>query len=99
VVPAEFINPSLYIAQVTCMIEGESIMQILTELQEFEETRFIVEFHQSVEKARQNSWHDRNINTKVFTQGDKVILYDSRYQKHLGKLRMHWLGPFMIVEI
>jgi hypothetical protein len=32
-------------------------------------------------------------------QGEKVLLYDSWYQKHPGKLRMHWLGPFMIAEI
>jgi hypothetical protein len=28
-----------------------------------------------------------------------VLLYDNKYQKHLGKLQMHWLGPFIVVEI
>jgi hypothetical protein len=64
-----------------------------------EETIFLADFHQSVEKERQKSWHDRNIKTKVFMQGDKVLLYNIRYQKHLGKLRMEWLGPFIIAEI
>jgi hypothetical protein len=99
VIPAEFITPRLYIVQVTCMKKEESVAQRLTELQELEETIFLVDFHQLVEKSRQKAWHDRHINTKVFMQGDKVLLYDSWYQKHLGKLRMHWLGPFMFMEI
>jgi hypothetical protein len=66
VVPAEFITPSLYIAQITHMSEDESVAQRLMELQELEETRFLADFHQSVEKARQKSWHDRHIKTKVF---------------------------------
>jgi transposase InsO family protein len=99
VVPAEFITPSLYIAQITHMSEEESVAQRLMELQELEETRFLADFHQSVEKERKKSWHDRHIKTKVFAQGDKVLLYDSRYQKHPGKLCMHWLGPFIVAEI
>jgi hypothetical protein len=99
VVPSEFITPSLYIAQITQMSEEESIVQRLVELQEIEETRFLIDFHQSFEKERQKSWHDKHINTKVFVQGDKVLLYDSQCQKHPGKLCMHWLGPFIVVKI
>jgi hypothetical protein len=65
VVPAEFITPSFYIAQVTHMSEEESIVQRLMELKELEETIFLADFHQSVEKERQKSWHDRDIKTKV----------------------------------
>jgi hypothetical protein len=28
-----------------------------------------------------------------------VLLYDNKYEKHMCKLQMHWLGPFLIVEI
>jgi hypothetical protein len=63
VVPAEFITPSLYIAQITHMSEEESVAQRLMELQELEETRFLADFHQSVEKERKKSWHDRHIKT------------------------------------
>jgi hypothetical protein len=96
VVPAELITPSLYITQVTHMSEDESVAQRVTELQELDETRFLVEFHQTVEKARKKAWHDRHIKAKTFVQGDKVLLYDIRYQKHLGKFHMHWLGPFIV---
>jgi hypothetical protein len=66
VVPTKFITPSLYIAQITHMSEEESVTQRLMDLQEFEETRFLANFHQSVEKARQKSWHDRHIKNKIF---------------------------------
>jgi hypothetical protein len=32
-------------------------------------------------------------------QEDKVLFYDNKYQKNPGKLCMHWLGPFIVVEI
>jgi hypothetical protein len=57
VVPAEFITPSLYIAQATRITDKESVAERLAELQELEETRFMVDFHQSVEKEREKSWH------------------------------------------
>jgi hypothetical protein len=76
VVPTEFITPSLYIAQATCMTDEESVAQRLAELQELEETKFLEDFHQSVEKVRQKDWHDHHIKTKVFAQGDKVLLYE-----------------------
>ena len=88
-VPAEFLTSSLYIAQITHMLEEESISQRLMALQELEETGFLEDFHQSVEKSRKKSWNDKHIKTKVFTQGDKVLLYDIRYQNHPVKLWMH----------
>jgi hypothetical protein len=81
------------------MTDDESVAQRIADLQELEEARFLADFHQTVEKARQKSWHDRHIKSKIFVQGDKVLLYDNRYQKHPGKLCMHWLGPFIVVEI
>jgi hypothetical protein len=98
VVPAEFITPSLYIAHDTQMTDDESVAQRIADLQELEEARFLAYFHQSVEKSRHKSWHDRHIKSKIFAQGDKVLLYDSPYQKHPGKLCMHWLGPFIVVK-
>jgi hypothetical protein len=56
--PIDFITPSLYIAQATHMTDEESVAQRLAKLQELEETRFLADFHQSIEKASQKSWHD-----------------------------------------
>ena len=51
-VPSYFITPSLYIAHATHMIDDESVAQRVTDLQELEEARFLVDFHQIVEKSR-----------------------------------------------
>ena len=31
--------------------------------------------------------------------GDLVLLYDNKFIKHLGKLQMHWLGPYLFQSI
>jgi hypothetical protein len=79
------------------MTNDGSVVRRIAELKELEEARILVDFHQSVEKSRNKSWHDRHIKSKIFTQGDNVLLYDNQYQKHPNKLCMHWLGPFIVV--
>lgn len=51
-----FIIQSLFITQATHMIEEESIEERLPELMDLEESIFIVDFHQTVEKYRQKAW-------------------------------------------
>lgn len=75
-----------------------SVAERVAELLELDETIFLADFHQMVEKARQKAWHDRHIKKKSFATGDRVLLYDSRYLQHPGKLQMHWLGPFIVAE-
>jgi hypothetical protein len=81
------------------MSEDESIAQRVMELKELDEAKFLAYFHQLVDKSRQKTWYDRHIKAKTLSQGDKVLLYDRQYQKHQGKLRIHFLGPFIVAEI
>ena len=99
VIPSEFTVPSLLIATSLQFSDEESLRERLQELQELDEARFLAEFHQKVQKARQKAWHDRHIKTKAFQVGGKALLYDSRFQKFPGKLQMHWLGPYFVIEI
>jgi hypothetical protein len=61
------------------MTNDESVAQRTAYLQELEEAIFLADFHQTIEKSRQKYWHDRNIKSKIFVQGDKVLLYDILY--------------------
>jgi len=97
VVSVEFLTPSLFIVQATKMTKDESIVEWVEELLELQEAGFLADFHQTVEKSRKNAWHDQQLNCKTFAQGDFVLLYDSKYKKHLRKLQMHWLAPFIVV--
>jgi hypothetical protein len=64
-----------------------------------EEDRILAGFHQQVQKARDKVWHDIHIKKKTFKEGYLVLMYDSKAMQHLGKLRMHWLGPYEVKTI
>jgi hypothetical protein len=52
-----------------------------------------------VHKSRDKSWHDRHIKRKHFKEGHLVLVYDSKYLQHPGKLRIHWLGPYELKTV
>jgi len=35
----------------------------------------------------------------TFKENDLVLLYDNKFKKFTGKLRMHWLGPYVVKEV
>jgi hypothetical protein len=61
-----------------------------------EEYRILAGFQQEVQKAREKDFHDRHIKRKNFKEGDLVLMFDSKSLQHLGKLKMHWLGPYEV---
>ena len=86
VIPMEYIVPSLRtISVVTGMDDTKALEERIAQLIHIEEDCFIVGFHQQVAKDIQKAWHDRHIKKKHFTEGDLVLLYDSKFIKHLGK--------------
>jgi hypothetical protein len=68
-------------------------------LVELEEDRFIVGFHQQVQKEREKAYHDRHIRKKAFNQGDLVLVYDKKFMKHPGKFKTHWLGSYEVAYV
>jgi hypothetical protein len=99
VVPMEYLVPSLRIAAFTDMDDTRVVQERLAQLVELEEDIFIAIFHQQVQKEREKAYHNRHIKKKTFKQGDMVLVYDSKFLKHLGKFRTHWLGPFEVVYV
>jgi len=99
VVPVEFLVPILRITAFREMDDTTAEAKRMSQLLEMEEDRFIIGFQQKVQKAWDKAWHDRHIKHNIFQVGDLVFLYDSNFFKHLGKLRTHWLGPFVIHSV
>ena len=95
----EYIVPSLRIVALTKMTDTGAIEERLVQLVQMEEDRFIAGFHQNVEKQRHKSLHDRHITTKQFKVGGLVLMYDSKFLKHSGKLKIHWLGRYVVAHI
>jgi len=91
----EYIVPSLRIAALTDTADREALEERLAQLMELEEDRFLVGFHQQVQKECEKTWHDRHIKLRTFKVNDLVLLYDSQFTKFLGKFQMHWLGPYI----
>ncbi|GJY05648.1 hypothetical protein Tco_0371588 [Tanacetum coccineum] len=48
-------------------------------------------------KERTKKWHDSRLREdKNFKVGDKVLLFNSRFKMHLGKLKSKWYGPNVV---
>ena len=95
----DFIVPSLRIVATMTMDDAKALEEQIVQLIQLEEDRFITGFHQKFAKDRQKAWHDRHIKTKQFAIGDLLLLYNSKFIKHPGKLQMHWLSPYLIHSI
>jgi hypothetical protein len=99
VVPLEFLVPSLRVATITNMTERGAIQERISQLMDMEEDIFLARFHQEVQKARDKAWHDRHIKRKSCKEEDLVLVYENEFLQHLGKFRMHWLGPYEVKTI
>ena len=42
-------------------------------------------------------WHDQKILRKEFKVGELVLLYNSMLKLILGKLKLRWSGPYLVV--
>eukprot|EP00253_Pinus_taeda_P016601 PITA_16601 len=99
VMPMEYIVPSLRIAPFIGMADRRALEEWLAQLIELEEDRFLDGFNQQVQKECEKAWHNRHIKLCTFKVNDLLLLYDSKFDKFLGKFQMHWLGPYVIKEI
>jgi hypothetical protein len=96
VVPMEYLVASLRISGFTYMDDTSAVRERISQLVELEEDIFIAGFHQQVSKEQEKAYHDRHIKKKKFKQGDLVLVYESKFIKHPGKFRTHWLRPYEI---
>ena len=66
---------------------GRTGLKRLLDLNELEELRNDAYFNSKIVKDKLKKWHDQNITRKNFSQGDKVLLYDSKLHLFPGKLK------------
>ena len=54
----------------------------------------------NLQKERSKEYHDRSMNTPLFTIGDKVLLHDEKVRcGRSAKLSPPWIGPYEIVDV
>jgi hypothetical protein len=57
----QHIVPSLRVAKIIDLADSGTVEERLSQLVQLEEDRFVVGFHQQVQKAREKAWHDKDI--------------------------------------
>ncbi|GKF19732.1 reverse transcriptase domain-containing protein, partial [Tanacetum coccineum] len=55
--------------------------------------------HLPIELEKTKRIHDAKIKNRVFNNGDRVLLFNSRLKIFSGKLKSRWSGPFTIVQV
>ncbi|XP_062080326.1 uncharacterized protein LOC133785082 [Humulus lupulus] len=76
-------------------LAGEKRMFQLNELEEM--CLFSYE-NAKLYKEKTKMWHDKHIQQKVFEEGQRVLLFNSRLKLFPGNLKSRWSGPFLVVK-
>ncbi|KAL0420867.1 UNVERIFIED_CONTAM: Retrovirus-related Pol polyprotein from transposon opus [Sesamum latifolium] len=69
------------------------------QLNELDEIRHHAYKNARIFKERTKAWHDVRIQLKEFSEGDKVLIFNSRLKLFPGKLRSKWSGPYSVTHI
>ncbi|GJR80730.1 reverse transcriptase domain-containing protein [Tanacetum coccineum] len=80
-------NLDLIAVAKNCFMELNELMELRDGA--YENTR--------IYKERTKKWHDSRLQgDKDFKVGDMVLLFNSRFKMHLGKLKSRWYGPNVV---
>ncbi|KAJ9556305.1 hypothetical protein OSB04_010919 [Centaurea solstitialis] len=81
------------------MAEDAAGIKRKLQLVELDEVRFHAYENAKIYKEKTKIWHDRRINQHTFSEGQKVLLFNSRLKIFPGKLKSRWSGPFTIDKV
>lgn len=70
----EYIMSSIRIPNFIGMEDCGALEEWFSQLMELEEDKFLVGFHQQVQKGREKSWNDRHIKLGTFKVNDFLLL-------------------------
>jgi hypothetical protein len=99
ILPIEFEIPSLRVAIENRLGDEDSLKARLYALEALDEKRRDAHLHTYAMQVRRKSYYDSKLRPKQFKEGDLVLLYDSRFFKFPGKLQIHWLGPYEVMDV
>jgi hypothetical protein len=70
------------------------------QISELEEMRLKAYENASIYKKRIKRWYDKRFKKKEFKEGDKVLLYNSRFKTFgKGKLQSKWDRPYVVHSV
>ena len=69
------------------------------DLQELEEIRNEAYKNTLIYKERNGAFHNQQISKRIFVVGQKVLLYQSKFNLFPSKLCFRWIGPFIVTHV
>ncbi|CAM8923337.1 unnamed protein product [Rhodiola kirilowii] len=69
------------------------------QLNELDEIRLDSYENARIYMERTKKWHDKQIVRMEFSEGEQVLLYNSRLRLFPGKLRTKWRGPYNVERV
>ncbi|KAJ9557611.1 hypothetical protein OSB04_012225 [Centaurea solstitialis] len=69
----------------------------MLKLHELKKLRLMAYENSRIYKEQRKRWHDAHLKEiKVFKEGDKVLVYQTRFKFSPGKLKSRWVGPYVV---
>jgi hypothetical protein len=70
------------------------------QISELEEMRLKAYESATIYKERMKRWYDKRLQPKEFKEGDKVLLFNSKFKIfEKGKLKSKWDGPYVVHSV
>ena len=88
--------PSLRIAIDERLSEEDSLQERIAMLERLDEIRGQAYLNMAAIQKWRKTYYDSKMKSKTITADDRVLLYDSRFQKFPGKFKLHWMGPYKV---
>ena len=88
--PPDIIPPNISYAQ---------HQRCLLQLNEMDEFHLEAYENAKLYKEHTKRWHDKHIQKREFSVGDKVLIFNSRLRLFPGKLKSRWIGPYEVVKV
>jgi len=98
VLPLEYIVPTLRTSLGSKILVEDSKNERVKKLLALEEKITCSLWHLEAMKNRLKAWANRNHKYNVFRKGDAVLLFNTKMGSHPSKLKMRWIGPYIIQE-
>ncbi|GKA22345.1 reverse transcriptase domain-containing protein [Tanacetum coccineum] len=73
--------------------------KVQLQLNELNELRDEAYENSLIYKEKTKKIHDSKIKNRVFNDGDRVLLFNSRLKIFSGKLKTRWSGPFTVTQV
>src|SRR5581483_6487532 len=97
--PFEFEYKALWALKKVHLDGIASGQERLVNLHELEELRSLAYENSKIYKEQRKKWHDARLKEiKVFKEGDKVLMYQTRFKFSPGKLKSRWIGPYVVLK-